>query len=152
MADVTLSSIKQSPLERTPNALMGRATTPTNISTLGLGSTVNQIDSGAVTADTWKTVLSLSAPGVLKFCALTPYNSTARTCGLRVLLDGVEVYAGSRFASTTSHGLLAVGAFASGAGAYALSLDRVPFNTLSVQVKSSLTENGPYAYVLYDLV
>ena len=96
--------------------------------------------SGALTAATLKTLLSVSGAGEAASLALTGVDSSARTLRLRVVVDGVPVFdSTSTSASTAGTGCLI------GAG---VGSTNVVFNgssirfltSLEVQVASSLTE------------
>lgn len=46
-------------------------------------------DPGALTANVWKTVLSLSSGGILHAAAVRHGDATSRTVGIRITIDGV---------------------------------------------------------------
>lgn len=148
-----LSSIVGSPQDRPPTSIGGRNVTSRGA--VGSAATLaligEQILSGALTANTYKSILTLSVPGVLKLCSVWQTDATARQVGLKIVIDGVtafDLYAAS--SSSANTGINGVGSMRQG---LLDSTDRVPFNTLDVQVKSSLTETDKVAaMILYDLV
>ncbi len=111
------------------------------ISNLGLSK---QFLSGALTATVYKEVLAVSDSGVISWCSAYTINATARTIGLKIVIDGVTVFdAVTNSVSTTSHGIVAIGETHSMGGSTTNTLGRIFFNTsLSVQVKSSLSETN----------
>lgn len=134
---------KPSPANRPPVAIKGRDLAESQI---GVGQ---PIASGALVSGVYKTMLTLTAPGVIKYCGAASVGPGTRDVGLRVVIDGVVVYDWSGTSGAQFSGPLAIGA---GGGAGKM-LDRVPFNTLQVQVKSSLSETDAVnLYCLYDLV
>ena len=152
MADVLLSSIVGGGGEKTPATVVGlleseqfsQIITP-HISNIG----VSVVFSGALTANTYKNVASVAAPGRLLFAAAYRNNTTSRSVGLRITLNGVVFY--DVFDSAhTSIGRGPVGAgFISASG---ISMSNYHFNTLSVDIKSSLTETDSIRYaVVYTL-
>lgn len=65
------------------------ATGPTGL----IGTTaVNPTLTGALTANTLATVLSLSGKGVLSFAACSSQDATSRTHRMKITLDGVVIY------------------------------------------------------------
>ena len=95
--------------------------------------------SGALTANTLKTLLTISGAGAIKFLAARSLDATSRTIRLKITLDGVVVYDATSAAMTSdSYGMIAVGGMLS--GAYE-QLGNIEFNiSLVVEVASSLTE------------
>jgi hypothetical protein len=152
MANVNLSDVLAppvSPTDKPPASINQRdaLVTPGG----GITGHVPPIKSGALTGGTYKPLLSLSAPGVLKLCALKAADATARSATLRLTINGVAAYDATASTSSASHGLIPVGG---GAGASdGIHMDRIPFNTLEIAVKSSLTETDTlFVYCIYDLV
>lgn len=78
------------------NGLSGFSTTYTYSAPAGgllsLVQGVRLAASGAVTALTLKTALSLSGRGAIGFLALQPVDATARTHRLKVTLDGTVIF------------------------------------------------------------
>ncbi len=101
---------------------------------------LKEVATGALTADTLKTILTVSSSGVLNNLILGKIDATSRTIRLQVIVDGTTVFDATGSADTDeTHTLLAVGNYNNtygGAGG-----GRVPFNTsLVVKAASSLTE------------
>lgn len=103
-------------------------------------STAKRILSGALTATVYKEILAITGAGDLKLLTAMTVNATARTIGLKVVIDGATVFdAVSSSISASDIGLVAIGHKTNIASDF--SLDSIPFNvSLSVQVKSSLSE------------
>ena len=95
--------------------------------------------SGALTAATLKTLLTITGAGAIKFLGVATVDATSRTVRLKVTIDGVVVYDATSSAITSSSlGLIAIGSIID---AYIPQLDNVAFNsTLLVEVASSLSE------------
>jgi len=110
-----------------------------------------QILSGALTANTLKTVLSITGSGTLDFLAAIVMDSTSRSLRARATIDGIVV-----FDSTSAAGVSSVGAGCVIAGGRVLSdvttnsmaipSGNVIFNSsLLIEVASSLTETDKLA-------
>lgn len=110
---------------------------------------------GALTADTLSTVLSLTGAGSVGFVACTSVDATSRTHRFKLTIDGVVVYDAAVLETTsTSRGIQLIGATTSLGGAFAPVFDPVPFNTsFLLEYASSLTEtantNIYYNYRMY---
>jgi hypothetical protein len=105
------------------------------------------ISSGALTANTYKEVLSVSNPGVVYFCAVKTLDATSRTLGLKIVIDSVTVFdaVGATVAANNAwmYGIGEV--LTGGTGQYSSQPVAVPFKTLSVSIKSSITETDKIA-------
>jgi len=152
MADVLLSSIVGGGGEKTPATVVGLFTD--NMQTIVISSPIFQagiaaVASGALTAGTYKNVVSVAAPGRLLFAAVYRAFAAARRVGLRITLDGVVFYdVFDSSSSTNGRGPVGAG-FIPSTG---ISMSNYPFNTLSVDIKSSLTETNGISYaVVYTL-
>ena len=112
--------------------------------TAQVNATGLQILSGALTAATYKELVAVTGAGSVKWAAVRCVDATARTLGLKVVIDGVTVFdAVSNSISATNSGMIAVG---SKNGSYDVTDGHAPFNSsLSIQVKSSLTETDKVA-------
>lgn len=99
--------------------------------------------SGALTADTYKELLSISGAGIIDICAAVALDGTTRTIGLKVVIDGVTVfYAVSAAITTAGQGIVAIG-ITQGYDAnflYTVPQPCVFSASLSISVKSSLSE------------
>jgi len=101
-----------------------------------------EILSGALTATTLATVLSVTGAGVIGVVAIVPVDSTSRTIRLQVVIDGVTVFdSTSTTMATTFQGAYAIGSVST-ASTYSWACDeQIPFNSsFVVKVASSLTE------------
>jgi len=152
MADVLLSSIVGGGGEKTPATVVGLFDTgqlsniiSNNVSVAGLNSTL----SGALTANTYKNVVSVAAPGRLLVAAAYRNNTTSRSVGLRITLDGVVFYDVFDLVNTS----LGRGPVGSGITVpTGFNMSNYHFNTLSVDIKSSLTETDGIRFaILYTL-
>jgi hypothetical protein len=120
----------------------------------------NQIslDSGALTANTLQTVLSITGKGRLGFVGARSGNATSRTIRLKITLDGVVAFDSTTPAfSATNQGIIAIGSisFNSGVSTGWIIPSNVYFKTSAlVEVASSLTEtslvNVPVMYEVYQ--
>lgn len=109
---------------------------------------------GALTAATLVTALSLSGQGVISLLGCTGVDTTSRTHRLKVTLDGVVIYDATSDAFITSGAcLMAIGGFTPNAATFATpTYEPLVFNTsLLVEYASSLTETAKsivfYRYV-----
>ncbi|MFH1010335.1 MAG: hypothetical protein V1784_03770 [bacterium] len=102
--------------------------------------------SGAVTANTYKEILAITGAGLLEFCAANTQDTTSRTVGLKIVADGVTIFdAVSSATSSATLGIVAVGGNGNGGVSYPIAFP-VPFNvSLSVQIKSSISETDKIA-------
>lgn len=106
------------------------------------------VDPGSLTANTWKTVVSVTGKGV--FCGAVVRNgdANARATSIRVTIDGVVVATGQQpSAAAAANSGAAVGLMVSnsggGAGCFA------PYNTsLQIEIRSSDTTTA----VRYDAI
>lgn len=111
---------------------------------------LKEVQSGALTANTLATVLSVSGAGAIP--ALTAYtlDATARTVRLKVTVDGTSVFDATSSSITSSGaGIFAAGYSSSGLVQFGEPI--VFTSSLLVEVASSLTETNKVAigYVLY---
>lgn len=98
-------------------------------------------NSGAVTANTLKTVLSITGSGSIQFLAVGATNTTSKTQRIRVTIDGVVAYDATSSSSTsTDVGLIAIGSTVNST-TRAPVLDNVLFaSSLLVEVTTSVSE------------
>src|SRR3990167_9251445 len=121
----------------------------TNIANQG-----KDILSGALTADTYKEVLAITGAGAASFIGAKVADTTSRTIGLKVVVDGVTVFDATTAALTAaSAGGIAVGVPSVNTGYPTMPTDRIDWKTsLSVSIKSSVTETDKVsAVVAYQL-
>lgn len=109
---------------------------------------------GALTAGTLVTALSLSGQGAISFLGCAGVDTTSRTHRLKVTLDGVVIYdATSGSFNTLGLALMALGGFIPSASAFAAPIyEPLVFNTsLLVEYASSVSETAKslvfYRYV-----
>lgn len=132
--------------QRIAKSLVGNDTTlAADLLVFGAGSwrarnDIRQTFSGALTANTYKTIVSVTGQGIIKFCALATSDTTSRTISIRLTIDGVVVCEKSvAGVNATNKGIVAVGGAAD--ETTVARFDRMAFNTsLLVEVKSNLTE------------
>ena len=151
MADVLLSSIVGGG-ERTPATVVGLLSGGSASNTIHVQvgrAALEPALSGALTAGEYKNVVSVASPGRLLVATAYRNSTVSKSVGLRITLDGVVFYDVLDAASTTS------GSGPIGAGIISLngfSLSNYHFNTLSVDIKSSVAEtNGIRFAILYTL-
>lgn len=102
--------------------------------------------SGALTADTYKTLVTISTRGWLRLCGVYRLDATSRTLGLKIVMDGTTVIDDVDAAAT----LNGLGWFGVGIhdDTFGISQEYIRFNSsLSLQVKSSLSETDKVALV-----
>lgn len=110
-------------------------------STLTVSSNFVVDDAGALTADTWKEVASLSGTGVVNFAGIRQGNATSQTVSARLLIDGNVVDSATCGSSTDqTKGLYLVGNTLT-AGASVPGF--VPFNqSASLEVRASINRSA----------
>ena len=116
------------------------------------GNDVRQTFSGALTANTYKTIVSVTGQGTLKFCAVASADTTSRTQSIRLTIDGVVVCEKSvAGVNALNKGIVAVGGAMDSTSV--VRFDRLAFNaSLLVEVKSSLTETDKiYTLTNYEV-
>jgi hypothetical protein len=125
-----------------PRALVNGANGMTPILMLGAGSGQKDVLTGALTANTLSTVLSITGSGVVNLLCAQSVDATSRTHRLKVTIDGVVAFdATSAAIAAANKGIPAIGLFVNG-GATPV-LDQIPFNTsFLVEYASSVTETG----------
>lgn len=101
---------------------------------------LRQTLSGALTANTYKTVLSVSGAGELNFCALSTVDAIGRNCSLRITADGVVVYEKTIVALDSQKAIVGVGGIDSSISSAAKFAPVPFFASLTVELKSSLSE------------
>ena len=108
-----------------------------------------QILSGALTANTLATALSITGAGMLMLAGLRTMDATARTVRLKITIDGVSCFdATSSSIAVSADGIVGVGSILNNgtAGGSAHVFAQVTFNSsLLIQVASSLTETDKIA-------
>lgn len=157
-----VTSTIPSPLLATPRVIVngfsanGQTTILMNPGPSSLGAFKSTL-SGALTANTLATMLTISGPGVLSFLGISTVDATARTLRLQLTLDGTVAFdATSASTSTSNYGFAAVGAFQAYSATVASGMyaDELPFNaSMVVKIASSLSETDKvYWHVAYRTV
>ena len=123
---------------RPPKLLVNQCSDGSLINGVPTNGTIT-ILSGALTAATLKSVLTISGAGAVKYLGLRKLDTTSRTIRLKITIDGVAVFDATSAVDTVStHGFIAVG---NRIDASFPILDSVTFNSsLVVEVASSLSE------------
>jgi hypothetical protein len=114
---------------------------------------IEAVDSGACTAGTLKTILSVTGRGALTYLDVGVKDTTSRTSRLRVTIDGTVVYDETNSAAAAAKIVVALGAMIdtyNGQG-----LDGVPLlfdASLRIEYASSLTEinKASIGYIYYE--
>ena len=107
---------------------------------------VRAILSGALTAGALKTVLSISGPGRINFCAAYTKDVATRSVRLKVTLDGTAVFDATVSCSSVSQGLIAIGMSYGCTSAGTVTYQPVSFNnSCLVEISSSLSETDSIA-------
>ncbi len=100
---------------------------------------------GTMVASEYKKILEVKGKGIINFAAFGSIDGP-RTIGLRITVDGVQVYVGIT-SSGSDRGLVAIGALSWKSTNYlSAGFDAVPFNGFFlVEAISSDTVGGPVA-------
>jgi len=72
-------------------------------------STGSKTLSGALTANTYKDLLTVTGQGVIDICAAHVVPAAARTVGLKLAIDGASVFDAVSASTSTSGGIAAIG-------------------------------------------
>ena len=102
-----------------------------------------QVLSGALTANTLATVLSVTGAGVFEWLGMWQADVTSRTMRMQVTIDGVIAYDATSAASAISaNGAIAIGGGGDNGGGVATAVvSTVPFKqSVVIKVASSLAE------------
>lgn len=104
-----------------------------------------KVASGALTANTLKTLIDRTGAGKINFLTVTAQDTTSRTMRIKITIDGVVVYNVTSAANVTNGGgIIAIGAY--GPTAAALVYGCVEYDTsFKVEIASSLTETNKLA-------
>ena len=114
---------------------------------VGTAALPKQILSGAVTAGTFKTVLSVTGQGSIDFLSFYQIDGTTRSASCRLTIDGTVVFNSSYAAISSSlNGGIAVGAVVQPASAVFAIPQSVSFNnSFLVELTSTLSETDKVA-------
>lgn len=114
---------------------------------------IEAVDSGACTAGTLKTILSVTGRGALTYLDVGVKDTTSRTSRLRVTIDGTVVYDETNSAATVPKIVVALGAMTDALGAQGLEGTPLLFDSsLLIEYASSLTETdkASIGYIYYE--
>jgi hypothetical protein len=111
--------------------------------------------SGALTANTFATLLTATGKGELSLLGLYTMDATSRTLRLRVTVDGVVVFGPTATTATTTSGagIVAAGSMIYGTTNVLIQGAPIRYNSsLLVEVATSLTETDKVAigYILHQ--
>lgn len=147
-----------SPILRPPTSLVNARTVASNVPG-ELLSTISDVArvtlSGALTANTLKTMLTITGRGVLDIIGYGTVDATARTVRVQITIDGTvvaNVTSGS--IATANTGGILIGAVIGNNTIPSFVFGRIPFNvSCLVEIASSLTETDKVRfYDAYQLV
>jgi hypothetical protein len=95
--------------------------------------------SGALTANTYKEILAVSGPGVIEVACVYCVDTTSRTMGIKIIVDGITAFDAVCTAVTNVlYGIVAIG-YSPTAGE--IHPAPMAFNSsLSILIKSSISE------------
>ena len=108
-------------------------------------SAVKVAYSGALTANTLATVLSLTGQGVVLLAGCGSVDATSRTHRFKLTIDGVVVYDATTTAAAAIYkGIVVIGTLVNNNGSYFIfGLDAVPFNSsFLLEYASSVSETA----------
>ena len=115
----------------------------------GYAPGIKTVLSGALTANTLATILSLSGTGVVSFVAAESVDATSRTHRIKITLDGVVVFDATSAAVATVQAVCPViGAItnATGTATSVVTFEPLAFNaSLLIEYASSVTETDKSA-------
>lgn len=136
---------RDSPLLKPPVSIVCR-TTAYYVDPLTNGS-VTTTNSGAMTANTEKTLLTVFGEGVVQYLTLRVLDATARTASVKLLIDGRIVFSASAATSTTDDGWVMIGGFLRTASGYIPQFAAIPFrDSVILRATSTITETDKLGY------
>jgi len=145
MADVLLSSIVGGG-EKTPAAvfgLIGSGELSNAMANLVTSVGLKKYSPGAMVANEYKNVLSVSGPGRLLFATAYRTTGDSQSVGLRIIIDGATFYDVLDLQdSIASRGVVGAGVISTSG----ISTSNYRFNTLSIDIRSSMTATNKMAY------
>lgn len=122
-----------------PLTIVNAQSTGSSIISRAAPSSAKKILSGALTANTLATILSISGAGVVDWLSANPADTTSRTIRLKITIDGVVAFDATSSAMTnTASAILGIGI--SGSSTESSSQPCTFKTSLLVEVASSLTE------------
>lgn len=145
MPDVQLSRIIKNYL---PSATQIQSR---ELGNLAVAGTAGGAFTASATPSAFVQVLSLSTPGILHSTWVRQGNSTSKTVGIRVLIDGVEVANRTRaVASTTAGNGVIVGLLGNPDNvSLVIGGGFAPFQTLAIEVNSSVASDTAGTWAAY---
>lgn len=114
---------------------------------------IEAVDSGACTAATLKTILSVTGRGALTYLDVGVKDTTSRTSRLRVTIDGTVVYDETNSAAALTKIVVAHGSITDVLGGQGLEGVPLLFDaSLLIEYASSLTETdkASIGYIYYE--
>ena len=99
------------------------------------------VASGALTANTYDETIAVTGPGIIRTVGVSSADSTSRSVGLKIIIDGATVFDKTTDPiSTAGNGSFAVG-YMHGTYRESVFFEHIAFKqSLSLQIKSSRTE------------
>lgn len=108
------------------------------------------VASGAMTANTLKTVISVSgSAGVMDYLTIKTVDATSRTLRVKITVDGVVVFDFTSAATTTTNDIACIISSTTDASANAPEPSELKLtwnNTLLIETASSVTETDKFTY------
>lgn len=140
-----VSSTIPAPLLRTPRSIVNAYSSGSPAGVYMVPGSAKETLSGALTANTLATMLTVNGPGVLTFAGVRVNDATARTVRLQITMDGTVVFdSTSASISTSGQGIIAVGFnidTTSGTATASTGTQALPFSTsLVIKIASSISE------------
>lgn len=150
MANIRLSNIMSPLFGRVPKAVPLFSYTNSVQQLMDMSQPAN-IDCGALTANTWKTAFTSSDPGVLLAATVMQNNTDNQSIGMRVYFD--DVLAGELItttATTSTRGITTYPGLGNYSvnGAYQSLMPMYPFNSLRIDVQSSVARSAGISILL----
>lgn len=140
-----MSKFGVTPLTSPPKVIVNKCSDGTLAgATFLLSATMaKEIMSGETTANVYKELLAVAASGVIDLCYVRTVDTTSRTVGLKITIDGVDAFSAISAATTTANdGLIGIGlpsrADMGLAGADLKPQPMVFNSSLSISVRSSV--------------
>lgn len=151
-----MSDISQFRTMRVPNALFGSDTSATSGSGYphrpkdgtGIVTNLRTIRGGTLTANTYKTLMSVTGSGVINFAAMC-FEVDAQGAKMRVTVDGIQLAEITQQACASLIdrmvpiiGSCVLGYTSSGAQTFQVGFDPIPFNSSCVIEAQSTTSSA----------
>ena len=127
------------------NAFSSGNNSRTLMATFGGGTVAKGYTSGALTANTLATILSVTGRGSINFASAYSADATTRTIRLKITIDGVSVFdATTNSISTNATGLVGIGGVIDSSTNYTMPIFQPVrfYSSCLVQIASSLSETN----------